>query len=138
MQKFSELTSFIEKFKNIEYGVWIIDRTNDGSLEHPIEMPYVKYNVLVNKFVKTVYDFNNAHPEYNLTEYKAILNKQKIEWSKHSMASAAVDDLDDQTVLALIMGIIRANRFCEGTIKSMLENGTIQKCLIRLTDIDNK
>lgn len=138
MLKFSELTSFIDKFKNIEYGVWIIDRTNDGGLEHPIEMPYVKYNGLVNEFVKTVYDFNDAHPEYNLTEYKAILNKQKIEWSKHAMASAVVDDLDEQTVLALIVEIIRAYRFYEGTIKSILENGKIQKCLIRLNDIDNK
>lgn len=137
MSEFNELTSFIKRFDNIEYGTWIIDKENDGSSEHPIQIPYVEYNRIVSNFIHSVYDFHSAHPEYNLVNYQDILKSQSIEWSKESMEGAIIDDLDAKTVLAIIMGIVRADRFCEGTILSMLKNGTIQRCLSRLEEIDN-
>lgn len=98
-------------------------------------MPYVKYHAIVNEFVKVVYNFNYVHPEYNLICYEDILNEEKIKWDKKSMESAIVDDLDIKTVLALIMGIVRADRYCEGVIKSMLENGTIRVYIEYITKL---
>lgn len=40
---FQELTGFIERLDSEEHGNWVIDKENDGSQEHPIQMPYVNY-----------------------------------------------------------------------------------------------
>ena len=43
-------------------------------------------------------------------------------------------DLDANAVLAMLMGIIRMERFCDGLILSCLKEGKIQKLLQRLRD----
>lgn len=136
MKIFNELTVFIDKFYNIEYGRWIIDNKNDGSQEHPMQIPYTRYADSVYDFIDAVYTFQSNHPELNLTHYEEILKNQSIEWNKDSMAGAIVDDLDAETVLALLIGILRADKYCEGVLLSMLENGTIQRCLMRLKELD--
>lgn len=40
---FQELTDFIERLDSEENGNWVIDKENDGSPEHSIQMPYVNY-----------------------------------------------------------------------------------------------
>lgn len=136
-QNFSNLTMFIDKFQNIGYGKLIIDDKNDGSPEHPRQMPYIKYHDLVYEFISAICDFQNNHTEFNLINYKEILHSQLIEWNITSIGDVIVDDLNAETVLALLIGILRLERFCEGTLLSMLENGVIQRCLMRLKEIDN-
>lgn len=107
---FQELTGFIERLDSEEHGNWVIDKENDGSPEHPIQMPYVNYG--------------------------EILEKVGIEWGINSMESAIVDDLDARTVLALLIGAIRADRFCEGALLGFMKSGAIQRWLVRLKELD--
>lgn len=137
MQNFNNLTMFIDKFQNIEYGKLIIDDKNDGSPEHPRQMPYIKYHDLVYDFISAICDFQSGHTEFDLINYKEILHSQLIEWNIASMEGAIVEDLNAETVLALLIGILRLERFCEGTLLSMLKNGVVQRCLMRLKEIDN-
>ena len=51
------------------------------------------------------------------------------------MEDADVSNMDIQGVLALLMGMVRGERFCDGTILSMLKNGTVIKWLERIKDI---
>ena len=48
------------------------------------------------------------------------------------MRSADEMSLDVQCILALIMGAIRVDRFCEGALLSFFEDGYIVKWLKRL------
>lgn len=44
---YESLTKYLLEFPGDEKGMWIIDKENDGTPEHPIQMPYVNYSRLV-------------------------------------------------------------------------------------------
>ena len=52
------------------------------------------------------------------------------------MKNANVNALDGTTVVALIVGAIRAERFCDGALLDFFESGCIEKWLERLAEID--
>ena len=135
---FEKLTSFLPKLQDKEYGKWVIDKENDGTLEHPIHMPFVEYGSIVRDFTKAAYSFIDAHKEMGLTDYKSILSESNIEWGMDSMKNADVSSLDGRTVMALIVGAIRADRFCEGALLGFFEDGSIAKWLSRLEETDRE
>jgi len=52
------------------------------------------------------------------------------------MHDVDVTEFDEKSVLALIMGAVRAERFCDGALLAFFEDGCILKWLKRLKDID--
>ena len=54
------------------------------------------------------------------------------------MRNADVSTLDGSAVMALIVGAIRAERFCDGALLDFFENGNVQKWLERLSELDEK
>ena len=52
------------------------------------------------------------------------------------MKNADVSSLDGKTVVALLVGAIRAERFCDGALLDFFEDGSIVKWLSRLKEID--
>lgn len=118
-------------------GTWVIDRESDGSAEHPIQMPFVNYSEMVDEFVKDVYSFNNEHPEFGLNRYSEILENNGLEWGVE-MSAADVSDKNAQCVLALIIGAVRAERFCDGALMKFFKDGSIKKWLTRLLEIDGE
>ena len=133
---FEELTAFLPKLQDKNYGDWIVDKENDGTPEHPIQFPFVAYNRIVEDFLDAAYDFIDAHKEMELTHYHDILAESDIEWGSESMKNADVASLDGRTVMALIVGAIRADRFCEGALLGFFEDGSMAKWLSRLEEID--
>ncbi|MDR1067214.1 MAG: ADP-ribosylglycohydrolase family protein [Clostridiales bacterium] len=136
-EKFKVLTKYIGKISAADsLGEWIIDKENDGTPEHPINMPFVNYSRLVIDFEQEFYQFFEANPEYLLTGYREILEKNGLKWNNKKMRSADLNGLDEQCVLALITGAIRAERFCDGALLGFIEDGSLAKWLKRLKDID--
>jgi ADP-ribosylglycohydrolase len=136
-ETFHVLTKYIGKFSRAEsFGEWIIDTENDGSHEHPIQFPFVGYSGLVRQFEDEFYEFSGANPQYKLTSYGGILEANGLKWGDEEMRRADVDALDAQCILALIMGAIRAERFCDGALLGFFKDGMVQKWLKRLKDID--
>ena len=133
---FEIITSFLPKIQNIDYGEWIIDRENDGTPEHPIQFPFVAYTHVVREFEDTVYRFIDEHKDMELNRYGDILSAAGIKWDAKSMEEADVASLDGKTVMAMIVGAIRAERFCDGALLGFFESGCIVKWLLRLQEID--
>ena len=52
------------------------------------------------------------------------------------MEGADVSALDGKTVMALLVGAVRAERFCDGALLGFLETGCIGRWLQRLRQID--
>ena len=134
--KFEILTKYIDKIGDDAIGVWFIDKENDGTPEHPIQMPYVNYSELVNNFINDVYSFIENNKEMELTSYGKILNENGIEWGTESMQRANLNCLDARCISALIVGAVRAERFCDGALLNFFKNGTILKWLLRLKELD--
>jgi len=120
-----------------DIGEWVIDKENDGTAEHPIQMPFVNYSETVRRFIEDVYTFAEQHQEMELTRYSEILKENGIEGGMNDLVNVDTSNVNAQCVLALIMGVLRAERFCEGVILDFFTNGTIVKWLERLERLEN-
>ena len=134
---YEELTAFLPKLKECSFGEWIIDRENDGSLEQPKHFPFVSYARVAEDFMDAAYYFADHQKEMELNRYGELLEEVNLKWDADSMTNADVSVLNGQTVMALIIGAIRAERFCDGALLDFFENGSIAKWLTRLQEIDN-
>lgn len=134
--KYENITKYLEEIEKDNFGTWIIDKKSAGTLDDPIQMPFVNYTEFVHNFIEDVYRFIDSNKEMGLTNYGEILNENGIEWDSESMKNVDVSVLNAKCVLALIVGAIRAERFCDGALLSFFKNGSIQKWLMRLKELD--
>lgn len=121
MSIYNALTEFLPEIKNKDFVDW-----TEGN----------KSKKLIQKFEREIYLFEEKYPEYNLNHYNHILTENNLLWDKKVMQKADVSVLDGKCIMALLMGVVRAERFCEGTILSFFRSGTIEKWLLRLKEID--
>ena len=136
-ESFHVLTKYMGKISAAaSLGEWIVDNENDGTPEHPIHFSFVNYSGLITAFEEEFYLFSKSYPKYELTQYGEILESHGLKWGDKEMHSADLQSLDEQCVLALIMGAIRAERFCDGALLGFLKDGSLTAWLKRLKDID--
>lgn len=135
---YEQLTAFLDELPTTEYGRWHYDQENDGSPEHPFQLPFVIYNPIVTKLVKAIQQFVGDHPDMELTRYGEILEQSGIKWELESMSCADVSTLDGRSVVALLVAAMRAERFCDGTLLGFCEDGSIRRWLLRLKEIDQE
>ena len=136
MSKFDILTKYISMIQTDSIGEFVIDKENDGTPEHPIQMPFVDYSEMVHNFINDVYTFEESNKDMELTRYGEILKDNGLEWDSESMKSADISNLNLQCVMALIMGAVRAERFCDGALLDFFKSGYILKWLERLKSIE--
>ena len=126
--KFDKLIGLLEPLETDSVGEWIIDK-------EPIHFPYPKYTEVVNELIDAVYKFEDENPEYELTKYGELLKGRGLEWGQRSMENADVSNMDAQGIMALLMGMVRAERFCDGAIMGMIKSGAVKKWLMRLQEL---
>ena len=126
---YESLTKYLDVFKEESYGEWFID-------ENKVHFPYVNYDDEVRNFLGDVLAFVDAHEEMKLTNYYEILEDLGIEMSTEAMGEADAESLDGQAVMALIVASMRGERFCEGFLLHLLDEGCVVKWLKRLKEID--
>lgn len=137
-ERFVILTKYLSQLAKTEYGNWIIDKENKGTVENPIRMSFVNYSDFVSAFIQDVYKTIDDNEDMDLNHYGEILEKNGLEWGIISMKDAEVSSLDAQCVMALITGAVRAERFCDGALLDFFKSGCIAKWLNRLKEIDSR
>lgn len=137
MEKYRCLTKYLLWLEKDKIGEWVFDHKSEATIEHPRQMPYVSYTTMIFLFIDDVYDFSERNKELGLNHYDVILEENGIKWSGGSMEDADVSEMDGRGVMALIMGAVRAERFCDGALLHFFKNGTMRKWLERLKEIDN-
>lgn len=135
MAKYELLTKYIHVFENGDFGEWFIDKENDGSMEHPIQMPYVMYSKTIDDFIDDVHRFVDLHEDMGLTDYRKVIEDRGIDMSEAKQAD--ITNIDVIGLCALIVANVRAERFCDGAILSSCKDGTFIKWLNRLKELDN-
>lgn len=136
---FESLTKHLPAIENAEgFGNWVVDRESKGTMDDPIKMPCVNYGTTVADVAQAIYDFVDEHPEYELTHYRDILERNGLEWGSQAMSGADVSELDGQAVMALLLGAVRAERFCDGALLGFFEDGSMRRWLLRLKGIDGR
>lgn len=132
MGKYDILTKYIPIIQADSIGEWIVDKENDGTPKHPIQMPFMSYSEMVYNFINDVYTFEESNKNMELNRYGDILKDNGLEWDIESIKNADVLNLNAQCVLALIMGAVRSERFCDGVLLDFFKSGCILKWLERL------
>ena len=101
---FESLTKHLPAIENAEgFGNWVVDRESKGTMNDPITMPYVNYGTTVVDVEQAIYDFVDEHPEYELTHYRDILERNGLEWGSQAMSGADVSELGGQAVMEGVM-----------------------------------
>ena len=130
--RFESLTRFIEGMEATDsFGVWVDDERTDTSRENPPHVSFVRYGPIADSFHRCFYEFVEDHPEYQLNNYLALLDRFGI----RSIENAEPEMLDAQGVLTLLFTAIRGERFCDGFYYARLEDGSVLKWLNRLEEI---
>ncbi len=134
---FESLTKYLPELDEAEgYGDWVVDRESKGTMDDPIQMPYVNYGPMVMEVEQSIYAFVDEHPEFELKRYSDILERNGLSWDGRVMFEADVSELDGQAVIALLLGAVRADRFCEGALLGFFEDGSVKRWLLRLKEVD--
>ncbi len=136
MSKFDILTKYIPIIQADSIGEWIVDKENDETPQHPIQMPFVNYSEMEHNFIDDVYTFEESNKDMEINRYGDILKDNDIDLGIESMRNADVSCLDAQCVLALIMSVVRAERFYDGVLIDFFESDCILKWLERLNSIE--
>lgn len=134
---FESLTRYLPELDVAKsYGEWIIDHESKGTRDDPIRMPYVIYDSLVMDIERAIYSFMKEHSESGLNRHGDMLEENEMKRDGQVMTTDDVSELDGQAVMALLMGAVRAERFCEGALLGFFEDGSIKRWLERLKEID--
>lgn len=135
--EFESLTRFLPELAQLgDCGTWVFDHEHAGTIDDPIAMPYVEYPRLVTDLGDAIYAFVGDRPEYGLARYSDILEEHGLAWETESMQGADVSVFDGCAVLALLVGAVRAEHFCDGALRTFLQSGCIERWLQRLKELD--
>ena len=133
---FERITAFLPRFKEDGYGKPTGGRAGRGARKNNARQPHFVYSETVREFESAVFRFVEEREKMRLTDYLGILGDAGIRPDTDLLNASDVSEYDGQTVMALIVGSIRAERFCEGALLGAFESGLIQKWLERLIEID--
>lgn len=134
---FEALTSILPRLKEGPYAV-VPEQKGDGSPENPYIMLHYIYNDAVSDLIHESMDFVANHKDMELYDYDGILRSAGVRMEGDALTKTDVSTLDGKTVMAMIVAVVRAERFSDGVLLGFCENGCIKRWLERLKDIDEK
>ena len=130
---YEKLIAYLPSLNGEQHGKWVSGKTKDPSVS---PFGFLVYDETGEGIMREVYRIVDRCPQLELNRYQEILEKNGIRWSKNEMEAVDVSGWNEQGVMALLVGILRADRFVEGVYQEFLENGCIRKWIERLKEID--
>ena len=109
-----------------DLGEWFSDKDSDKAAEPLVQFSFVVYSQNVHALIEDVLQFAELNDVKN---YGEVLEQNGIEWNPESMSKADINELQKDAVFALLLAAVRAERFCDGVLLELLENGSIQRWL---------
>lgn len=73
-----------------------------------------------------------------LLENDHILNKHGLSWNTESMQGASAENMEEEGVLSLLVGVLRANAYADGVLQEFAEAGCLDNWLMRLQSFDEQ
>jgi hypothetical protein len=112
---------FLDKFeaKGFSAGTW---NSPEG------QFPWFDFSESVLQFQQSLYDNDWITPSFNWGEWQETAQK-------YVDSPATIESTDVETIQKLLMTHVRADRFCEGHLAAMFENGHIVALLRRLREL---
>lgn len=122
MNKYYELIKYLNIFRGDE-------KEDEGAVNQLIRVHAHINSCYVSDFIE---DVHNCANQIGVNNYVEVLNQHNIEWDFQSMSCADAKSLSPDVICALLLGAVRAEKFCEGTLIKFIKNGCINKWLKEL------
>ena len=135
MTEFDKIIALIEPLKQDSFGKWHGGVEDKKPEDASFQIPFVAYTQAAHNLISEIQDFVDQNPDYELKRYEIILGERNIEFSQEAFNKVELDKLDAQGVMAILVGLMRAERFCDGIFLKNLQSGFIVKCIQRLETI---
>ena len=90
----------------------------------------------LSNFIQEFYFYAMNQVEADLSKYQEILQAAGLEWTQKTLFETDASDLDETTVLALIIGALRADYFSPGILEDLVKAGMVDRWLQRLSELD--
>ena len=127
---YEEVTSYLGKLNPAQWKY--PENQGDGSAEHPYIAGWPEYDDITSDFMDRMYDFvPNGGQNYDEVIYK----KTGID-CRNDLKTTDFSNIDGDTILYMIFSIVRGERFSDGLFGRYVENGTLDKMLSRLKELD--
>ena len=139
LRRFEKITSIIPALEDEgKHGEWIVDAEHRGASDDPVQMPFVGYgragHMLIDAVHECVYDLRD---KMDVHDYIGVLESYGLNGEEDVLA-ADVSACDAKCTLAMILTIVRQDRFCEGLLLSYLESGKMLEWMKRLAELDEQ
>ena len=135
MSLFNILLPYVDLLTDDKLGEWVLNTAGEGTLKSPKQMPFVSYSDVV---VNLIRDVHTCWESTGMKDYVHLMQEHGISWKNSDMEQADVTKLPSTVILALLMGAVRAERFCDGALLAFLKNGSIQRWLIELKEREGR
>jgi hypothetical protein len=120
-EQIDAILPFLERFEAVEFsaGTW---KMPEG------QFPHFDFEKIVNEFIHSLYESGWVTPAFDWTEWQQTA-QEFVDSPKK------IEKADATTIQKLLTTHCRADRFCEGHLASMFENGHIVALLRQLKAI---
>ena len=120
---YESLTKYIPEISNP--GEWVIDNSD----EEVIHLPYVSFH-------SEIYGFIREAAKFIVYDYMDITKRIRKDQNVECVEEIDASNLTANDILSLITYSIQANKFCEGRLYELMKDGSVEKWLKRLTELD--
>ena len=131
MGTYDILLPYVDRLAEDPYGEWSMDTAGRGTIESPMQMPFVVYSPVVEDLIR---DVHTCWERSGLRDYVQILADHGIELNSRSMSQATPEELPSSVLVALLLAAVRAEKFCDGALLELLKSGHVQQWLAELKE----
>ncbi len=126
---YHNLISYIDRFADGDYGEWSNPKEKDTS-ETQYILPYFIHSNKTIAFVKEIY---RVSKELGIKNYKDVMKKNGIDCKFEDIDFSK---LNSEGIIAILLFVVRGDRFVEGMLEGWLESGRINKLLEKLKELE--
>ena len=139
MRRFEKITSIIPALEDEgKHGEWIVDAEHRGASDDPVQMPFVGYGRAGEMLIEAVHEcVEDLSEVMDVHDYMGVLESYGLHGVDDIQAVDA-SACDATCTLAMILAIVRQDRFCEGLLLHYLESGKMLEWMKRLAELDEQ
>lgn len=139
LRRFEKITSIIPALEDEgKHGEWIVDAEHRGASDDPVQMPFVGYGRAGEMLIEAVHEcVEDLSEVMDVHDYMGVLESYGLHGVDDIQAVDA-SACDAKCTLAMILAIVRQDRFCEGLLLHYLESGKMLEWMKRLAELDEQ
>ena len=133
MRSTEKITALLPEMENTTVFGRVV---TDGGRGEAYGVPYVEYAPVAARLERAIYETAEFFPA--LEKYQELLEERELLCGLRTLKTRDVSAVDTLGILSLLVYVLQAERFSEGTLLELLECGAITRWLRRLAELESE